>query len=307
MPTFLEAITPLLMHRRLEELCAQRPDIQTLLYILNQEQKLLWLHSIGVCQDAVLESLVPPFPPLEIRSIVAAPELEIFLWTGLVDISNFLSLYQQYKYSSDPSCPVILDFGCGCGRLTRFLNNKEQYTTYACDVNPDSVHWCQDNLKDVTTLLNSSRPPLPFADTSFNFIYSLSIFTHLPEYLVTLWLDEFARLIAPHGLLVLTVHGYTALNIIKNSEIHQSMFQIDVEYTQEIINNFQDTLFVFLDCSEGVLTAAKIPNDYGNSFIHPDYINKNWNSHYWSVLEFIPGGLRGWQDIVILQRTANLK
>ena len=52
------------------------------------------------------------------------------------------------------------------------------------------------------------------------------------------------------------------------------------------------------------LLLAKAGDDYGNSFIHPSYIEKNWQLDGLRLLAHLPGGLRGWQDIVVLQRQA---
>ncbi len=302
MPTLLESVTSQAMRQRLDQLCAQRPDVRTLSYILGPVRILEWLHSVGVCSDETLRALVPPVPPQSLRSSVAAPEPEIFLWTGVVDVSNFMELYRQYRHAGDPAHPAVFDFGCGCGRLTRFLGCTGTVDAFASDINPDHVRWCQDNLQRVTTRRNGPRPPVPFADASFHLAYSLSIFTHLPEPLADLWLAEMARVLAPLGILILTTHGETALNVIRGSKIHQDLFGLDEHGAREIAEALAERQVVFLPYSADVLAVAKAGDDYGNAFIHPNYVHNRWNNERFRVLRHIPGGLRGWQDVIVLQR-----
>ena len=53
--------------------------------------------------------------------------------------------------------------------------------------------------------------------------------------------------------------------------------------------------------NQDTINIAKAGSEYGNAFIHPDYIYKNWDKEDFKVLEVIPGGLRGSQDIVMLK------
>lgn len=167
---------------RFKEICAQRPDLRVLLYMLGEEKILEWIQTVGVCEDEVLRKFIPPFPPLELRQITAAADLPEFLWTGLVDMDRIMTLYEKAANYVNIESPTILDFGCGCGRMVRFLNNYSVFNTiHACEVNPDHVDWCRDNLSNVQVSRCNVLPPLPYKDQMFNLIYVLSVFTHLSE------------------------------------------------------------------------------------------------------------------------------
>jgi ubiquinone/menaquinone biosynthesis C-methylase UbiE len=305
MTTFIEKVTPAYMVDRFKEICTQRPDLRVLLYILGEKRILEWIQTIGVCEDESLRRFIPPFPPLKLRQITAAPDLPEFLWTGLVDMDCIMTLYEKVANRVNIEHPTILDFGCGCGRMVRFLNNySTSNTIHACDVNPDHVDWCRDNLHNVQLSQCDSLPPLPYKDQMFNLIYGLSVFTHLSENNATKWLSELNRVLKPDGILMVTIHGLTALNTINNSTQHQEMFNLGPEVVTKTIEYFKEQPFVFFKYGQNTIEIAKAGSEYGNTFIHPDYIYKYWSKEGFKVLEVIPGGLRGWQDIVILQRSA---
>jgi SAM-dependent methyltransferase len=190
----------------------------------------------------------------------------------------------------------VFDFGCGCGRLTRFLQLSDRYTAVAADANPHHVAWCSKNLPNVRTF----RPPIKLASNSIDFCYSLSVFTHLSSELATAWLEELARIIAPNGILAITTHGYPALEIISSSEQHQKMFDLTAERAIQLKVSLSELGHIYLPYSPEVLRAANVGGDYGNAFIE---VKK---APIWpralDLIEHIPGGLRGWQDIVVFRK-----
>jgi hypothetical protein len=111
-----------------------------------------------------------------------------------------------------------------------------------------------------------------------------------------------SRILAPGGLLIVTTHGDAALNTIRDSKIHQAMFMLAREDVTQIIDGFEETPFVFRRLHENVLRVARVGSDYGNTFIHPRYVREHWENDELRVVTHLPGGLRGWQDIVIMQR-----
>ena len=55
-------------------------------------------------------------------------------------IMNHEKFQQHISYNDS-----VLDFGCGCGRMTRYLSMDESIEAYGSDVNNDLVVWCQKN------------------------------------------------------------------------------------------------------------------------------------------------------------------
>lgn len=106
----------------------------------------------------------------------------------------------------------VLDFGCGCGRIMRRWQNLNGPKLYGVDSSPRLVEWCSRNLTFGEFELNVSATPLSFADATFDFIYSISVFTHLSETNQQFWMGELIRVLKPGGHLLITVHGTTRLH-----------------------------------------------------------------------------------------------
>jgi SAM-dependent methyltransferase len=299
---FLATATPPAMRERLAQLLSDDPSYRVLYYLLGPDRILEWAHSVGAATDRGIAASVSGVPPLELRSIVADPSPQVFMYTGFMDLGICLDHYAKHA-PEPPARPAILDFGCGCGRMTRFLDMLASWRAFGSDVSPEHVRWCRQNLRNVDTRLNGTRPPLPFENGQFDLVYSISIFTHLPEHLADAWLGDVARVLKPGGTFITTTHENVALEIIKNSQQHQEMFSLTAEAASALQEGLPRSRFVFLPYPGPVLEADKVGGEYGNSFIHRDYVVERWNRPPWRLLEYAPGGLRGWQDIVVLQRT----
>ena len=102
----------------------------------------------------------------------------------------------------------ICDWGCGSGRVIRhFPLLASDVTAYGTDYSADLIRWCENNIDNVTFRHNGLEPPLPFPDDSFDFLYSGSVFTHLPPELQRAWLTDQLRVVRPGGVVGFSVHG----------------------------------------------------------------------------------------------------
>lgn len=118
-------------------------------------------------------------------------------------ILGFLTKY-------NPNAPYnILDWGCGPGRIIRhlpdFLDDKSM--VFGTDYNAASIDWCKTNLPDIDFNLNGLEAELPYDSNFFDYIYGISIFTHLSEKMHFEWIEELYRVLKPGGILMLTLHG----------------------------------------------------------------------------------------------------
>jgi SAM-dependent methyltransferase len=101
----------------------------------------------------------------------------------------------------------ILDFGCGCGRVTRYWARLGAGRVVGSDLNQRAIDWCSRKLTFARFDTNQLKPPLPYDSDQFDFAYAFSVFTHLPESLQEPWIVELRRVIRPNGHLLISTHG----------------------------------------------------------------------------------------------------
>jgi SAM-dependent methyltransferase len=102
---------------------------------------------------------------------------------------------------------ALLDFGCGCGRVTRRWVAVDGVDVHGSDRSAPAIDWCRRNLAFARFEANDLAPPLGYGDASFGLVYALSVFTHLTEELALAWAAELGRVLRPGGYLYLTTHG----------------------------------------------------------------------------------------------------
>ncbi|MCB9202489.1 MAG: class I SAM-dependent methyltransferase [Flavobacteriales bacterium] len=116
----------------------------------------------------------------------------------------------------------ILDWGCGPARIIRhipkLLENKNN-GYYATDYNKKTIEWNQKNIPKVSFNLNTLDAKLPYEDNFFDFIYGISIFTHLSEKKHEEWFAELYRVLKPKGILLLTTQGENFISKLSLSEV----------------------------------------------------------------------------------------
>jgi SAM-dependent methyltransferase len=89
------------------------------------------------------------------------------------------------------------------------------------DANPKPIEWDRENLPNIEFYYNQLTPPLAFRDGSFDLIYALSVFTHIPLELQQNWLDELRRILVPGGYLLCTVSDQAHLSIEDRTQLER--------------------------------------------------------------------------------------
>lgn len=176
----------------------------------------------------------------------------------------------------------ILDFGCGCGRVMKHLRPSfPNARMTGSDIDPEAIAWCSTNLGSVGTFaVNEALPPLPFADRQFDFVYGISVFTHLPEDMQFSWLKELRRITVPGGYLLLTTHGETAFGY--------------AQLQQAQVEKFDEDGFYYLP--DG--STDGLPDFYRNAFHKHWYIQQHWGKVF-DILRIVDKGINAHQDLIL--------
>jgi SAM-dependent methyltransferase len=115
----------------------------------------------------------------------------------------------------------ILDFPCGHGRVLRTLRAAfPDAELTACDLLPDGVDFCARTFGAVP-VYSSLRPSAAlFSGRQFDLIFCGSLLTHVDAPRWPHFLELFDTLLAPGGVLVLTVDGPFVAHRMRNGELY---------------------------------------------------------------------------------------
>lgn len=298
-----ERLLPEAVRARVAELVRTDARVRALANILGPRKIHEWALSVGTLEDPELRRLAPPLPDEALRRITADDEPEMFLWTGLSDMHAFLEILENHLEAPPATRPLrFLDFGCGCGRLLRFLREASGLELHGADVNAQHIEWCRANLAPIAFLASALVPPLPFASGHFDGLWSLSVFSHLDEATGRVWRAELARVLTPGGILIATVQGETSL---ARAEADPAL-ALRIGWNPAHVERARAALaahghgFVRYDTQS--LAAAHAGDNYGLHYTTEQHLRRTWPDEQLELLEYRPGGLRGWQDVVVLKR-----
>lgn len=219
-----------------------------------------------------------PVPPVKlIRLVTGVPDIRGFLQSGKAGALTVLDTLESngIRIADQDS---ILDFGCGCGRVIRYLNHLSGL--HGTDYNRKAIEWCTDHLPFAQFGTNELVPPLRYRDGQFSLVYAFSVLTHLPEDVQLRWLQEFHRIIRTGGHLILSTHG----------EFYFSQLNSDQQ----------------LDFQKGrlVLKSDGPPGSNRYCSYHPySYVAENLTRGF-QIAQFVPEGAKGNpnQDLYLLKR-----
>jgi 2-polyprenyl-3-methyl-5-hydroxy-6-metoxy-1,4-benzoquinol methylase len=97
----------------------------------------------------------------------------------------------------------VLDYGCGDGRFTSLLAEKNCAVTGA-DISEKALSFAKQYVKSAGFVkLNSYKTD--FTDNSFDIAFCLDVIEHADDNTVKNFISEFSRILAPKGKLVISV------------------------------------------------------------------------------------------------------
>lgn len=128
--------------------------------------------------------------PLQVHGAMPLKILKEYFHTG--------AEAADYIYGFAPKAKKILDFGCGYGRVSRFLKVRfPEADLLVSDPKKSAMDFQIENLK---TIADDHSP--------VNLIFAGSVFTHLPKKLFQNSLHELMTRLVEGGVLILTLHQF---------------------------------------------------------------------------------------------------
>jgi SAM-dependent methyltransferase len=176
----------------------------------------------------------------------------------------------------------ILEFASGYGCVTRhFSDILPETTVTACDIHPAAVKFLTKKLGVLSILSNAVPEQLAF-DRTFDLVFALSFFSHIPKSTWFRWLKALISKVRPGGLIVFTTHGLESWKMMGSPQLDDEGFWFKPESEQ-------------LDLET---------TEYGTTITTPDFVRNRLSTiSDASLLSSKEGFWWGHQDVYIVQRS----
>jgi len=285
---------------------AGRQDVREAFPDFNGVDFRKWLAVNGVREyPDQLAQFYPSVPPDTLRRIACGGSTEhSHLYTSVDDFRTVTELWTVFADRPIRAIHSVYDFGCGCGRLMRWFSMAlPELTCRGSDVQPNSIEWCQQNLRG-DYFVNAIHPPLALPDRCVDLVVALSVFSHLRLKSNLAWIHELARVCRPDGLILLSTHGAFALALLHRSDEHQRDLHITASEARTSLRNLSQKEFIYHRLAASNLPGADgVEDDYGQAFFTEPFARKQWAQAV-DVLGCVPAALSATQDMYVLQPRA---
>jgi SAM-dependent methyltransferase len=207
---------------------------------------------------------------------------------------NVIALIDETLGNADRTFDDVkrwLDFGCGYGRVIRFLVQRvPPERIFASDVVSEGAEFCASEFG--VTALPSQAELKSVRFGRFDFIYAISVISHLNERNSIAFLQLLGDSLSEGGIAMFTTHGRWSLEHagLYGSEYEASVTKIDADVRERGI---------------AYRRYAFEPDDYGITWHSREFIETTMSElHRGRVvpLLFKPHGLDGHQDVYAFRR-----
>lgn len=204
---------------------------------------------------------------------------------GATDFMRFSKLAE--RHGVDIRTASVLDWGCGCGRLTRYFLSSGTDVS-GIDIDAENIAWCTANLHPQAFHVTDLAPPTRFADGTFDLVIANSVLSHLTLDSTRKWVDEVHRVLKPGGLALLSYHGdFSLAGFCSKTEdfvrkVAASGFNADIK-AQEVNDVISD------------------PEYYRHTFM-TDAFAIDMFSRRFKVEQRVPGLVSRFQNLAVLRK-----
>jgi SAM-dependent methyltransferase len=185
----------------------------------------------------------------------------------------------------------LLEFASGYGCVTRhFERMNRNYNIVACDIHPNAIEFLLQ-VMGVEAILSEAVPEKFGPRHSFQIIFAISFFSHMPDTTWGRWLRTLVELLSENGILIFTTHGERIARTWRSDKCI-SRWWGDIELNES-------GYWFRPESEQHDLSTA----EYGTTLVAPRYvISKISKIKGASLLHFEEGSWWGLQDTYIVQK-----
>jgi SAM-dependent methyltransferase len=215
----------------------------------------------------------------------------------------FTDLVDQMARWGIPARGRILDWGCGCGRVSHYLLTRlPEAQVVGCDIDEQAIAWCRAHLGAGFVRVDP-MPPTPFAAGSVDLVIACSVVTHLGAAVQEAWWGEMRRLLAPGGYFLASTHGEYAFQLAQRGGAGgkpRSLWQ-RLGGSGPAVRRLSG----LVDAAHDPALDGIAPPGYYRGVFQSRAHTLEVCARWFEVVDYVERGLNGHQDLVVLRRAAS--
>jgi len=168
-------------------------------------------------------------------------------------------LFSQFGLKKDNTS--ILEFASGYGCVTRHLVKVVSPDQLFCsDIHPEANEFLSHTF-GVRTIQSTIKPQDYPSDRTFDAVFALSFFSHMPPRIWGKWLEQLFLLVNPHGFLVFTTQGLASSKFHGNPLIPDTgiWFSPDSEQKDLDVHEYGQTIVTIDYVVNQVFSRFRVP------------------------------------------------
>ncbi len=190
----------------------------------------------------------------------------------------------------------VLDFGCSSGRcIWPFSKAHPQTRCFGCDPIGGATEWASAHLPGIDFHQSPQKPPLRYADGSFDFVFAISIWSHFGRGAGAAWRREMHRILRPGGLFLWTTHGPGALRHYCESGA------VAMADGERFFRELHRDGFAFYNPFGETGDWGIVSEQWGQAFLHPSHVLREATDG-WAVLAYRSRHVENNQDLWLFEK-----
>src|SRR5437773_7639311 len=179
----------------------------------------------------------------------------------------------------------VLDWGCGCGRVSRHFRWANGSKLTGVDIDADNIAWCRAHLAHAQFFQTLLSPPLPFTGESFDLILGIATFSQMNEERQLAWLKELKRVAKRDAIVMVSIQGLAQIGL---NRPHPGL-----------LREIEEKGFVVAGRNSEIDEIVTDPNYYPSVLQSRDYLFRNWGE-YFTIIDIV-NALAANQDLVVMK------
>lgn len=256
-----------------------------------------------------LAASLPANPPQQVQTQFVGSSYAAAFEQARTFVDVVADWSDKYGQGGLVSADRVVDFGSGWGRITRLLLSRfPARSLYALDVDQEMTALVNTTLPGINAITVDPMPPTVLADASIDMAVAFSVFSHLAPHAHDAWAAEFGRIVAPGGMVFITVLDKGFLRQVAQAKKRVAKGPAE-PFDDQLAALFEDIAATRAEFTHGTPVYAGVGGGgvrsgdfYGWAAIPEQHVRTVWGNEGFDIVEWVPSGVLFEQAMVGMRR-----